>query len=391
MVEEIDGPTGLPIAVLQRWSLGCEGSTRNLADGTRHHDLTLIRVLEELESERVLAAAELLHRQVNSPYNRLNDKFTALFAGIDQAKEVFASRGGKPPDLRDRFAEALTAFRIYLNHIPPWLREQHGEHSAVEAAWKRACAEEYDRSFEYRLAYNLRNESDHRSNVIDVTFKARVTGPQSAVRQVTVSLNEEVLNRAASDQHWQARVREELRTHPRPIHADELMRSVYASLQRILAKTILAEREGIDSAISTVHTLTRNVDCDGTLVLMRYALAGPDWPRTTQELTIQPVPTGPVKVMEKALAEAAKILWPAFIMPISCAGPTLDLLALEPQLASNPAVLLVAVRLDPNVGHVALVRATSGALAKQAVIEAGLAIWPPGSGLRVGPPVRLKG
>jgi uncharacterized protein (DUF4415 family) len=385
MEEQIDKQTGLPIDLLGRWGVGCEGQAIDREDGTRQHDLTLVRLLEEDETDGVMAATALLHRQVNSPYNRLDEKFTAFFSGIDEAHDALSRRDGRPPPLQERFAEVLTAFRVYLNRTPSVLAELHGAKSAVERAFKSACTAEYDRLFDYRLAYNLRNESDHRTDVVDVSFKARVTGPQSSEQLVTITINNDVLDHAMTDDRWQARVRKELATHPRPISGEELLRALHTSVQRILAKTILAQRASIEAAIVTVRAVAGEIECDGERVLMRYGRPDPDFPGARQKLQMQPVQTRAADTLEKALEDSEKLLWEAFVMPLGCAGPALDIPALEPALGTNRSVSVVAVRVRPEAGAFAVVRAPSPEVARDAVIQAGMTLWPPGSGLRVGP------
>ncbi len=387
MAEPIDEPTGLPLALIEHWGLGCEGKPSDLADGTRQHDLTHARLLDADEEARILAGAALLHRLTNSPHNRLEDKFKAFFSVLEEAKEALSKRDAKPPDLREAFAETLTAFRVYLNHMPPWFREEHGKDSEVERVWKRACSEEYDRSFDYRVAYNLRNESDHRSDVVDVRLSARVTGPQSSERRVSITLRDDVLDRAIADGRWQARIRQELRTHPRPVIADDLLRSLYRSVDRILARTLLAQQQSIEDSIQTVRSAAASFECDGNPVLMRFSVGEEGWPRTTQSLKMQSLPIGAADILERALEDSASILWPTFAIRMACVGPVVNLHTVAPDLARCATVSLLQIATVSEREADVLLQAVSAEAAQQAVAQAVVATWPPGIGVIVGTPV----
>ena len=99
---------------------------------------------------------------------------------------------------------------------------------------------------EYRPAWNLRNETEHRTDVLRVTF-GKALGQPARVETV---ISDEVLNNALEESKWQARVRKELKERPRPIDAQDVLRVIRGCCQRIHFSALLAHRGRLSKLLS---------------------------------------------------------------------------------------------------------------------------------------------
>ncbi len=254
--------------------LGCEDPAGELPDGRRQHELTIKRVMTDEEWAAAQEVNGLLSSLVNTSYNRLMSRIEFFFAGIEEVLKVLNRREARSPDppLRERFSEALFALRTFQDHMPHDLRKLFGgDRAAAADVFQAACSTEYDRSFEYRLGHNLRNQAQHKQDVIEVKYHVSVVPPDGVERRVDTIVSEGLLDQAISGGgKWQARVREELKTRDRPIRADQLLRSLQVSAARIMASTMVARRDEIERAIAEVRKLATEADCTGHPALMHY-------------------------------------------------------------------------------------------------------------------------
>jgi hypothetical protein len=290
------------------WGIGCEEIPADLPDGRRRHGITMRRILNGAEVEAARSANDLLAEEINGPYGRLMDKFADLFEGIDATLRLTTPADRLAGDsLPERFNTVLHAFKTFLDHTPSSLRRRYGRGSAVEGVFVAACTEEYDTAFAYRLSYNLRNEAEHKRDVIDVSYGGRLTADGSVRRNVRMTIANAILDDPVLDR-WQPRVRLELRAHARPVSADELMRVLQISTARIFAKTLLAQRAGIETAIAAVRLLSAEADCKGRPVLIRYGPPDPSVPDATTTMHISPLQTEAADVVETALADSGRLL-----------------------------------------------------------------------------------
>jgi len=218
----------------------------------------------------------------------------------------------------------------------------------------------------YRLAYDLRNVSQHRSDVLHVSFGKRI----AEVARVEAAVSDRVLDDAIADTKWQAQVREELKTHPRPIDAANLLRVLRGCLQRIYFRTLLAQRTDIESAIRIVQELAERVECSGELALVAAGPPEPEIPAAKLTLKIEHLELEAARVLETALPEGERLVWPRFAIQVSPEWqepPATD--ALIGALADDKTVDL-AVLSVVDAGTFACVTAASAYAARSAVARA---------------------
>jgi len=208
----------------------------------------------------------------------------------------------------------------------------------------------------YRLAYDLRNVSQHRSDVLHVSFGKRI----AEVARVEAAVSDRVLDDAIADTKWQAQVREELKTHPRPIDAANLLRVLRGCLQRIYFRTLLAQRTDIESAIRIVQELAERVECSGELALVAAGPPEPEIPAAKLTLKIEHLELEAARVLETALFAIQ-------VSPEWQEPPATD--ALIGALADDKTVDL-AVLSVVDAGTFACVTAASAYAARSAVARA---------------------
>jgi hypothetical protein len=290
------------------WGIGCEEVPVDLPDGRRRHGITIRRVLTDTEVEVAQAANSLLAEQVNSPYARLMHQFGQLFDGVDATLRLTnAAERLEGDSLQQRFNNVLHAFKTFLDHTRSGLRRRYGKGSAVEDEFIAACAAEYDTTFEYRLCYNLRNEAEHKRDVVDVSFGGRLNQDGSVQRHVSMTLAKAIVEDPLL-KRWQAPVRRELRAHPQPIQADQLMQDLQLCIGRIFAKTLLAQRTGLEGAIASIRELSRQAECDGRPALIHYGPPDAGIPKATRMVQITPLQTEAGDVIERALADSEHLV-----------------------------------------------------------------------------------
>lgn len=296
--------------MIEVWGVACEEPPAALPEGNRQHGITIFKEFSEVESNQARAANELLGAQVHSPYSRLVAKFDALFEGIETTLQLRTAADRLPGEsLSERFNNVLHAFKIFLEHTPSDLRKRYGEGSVAETEFVAACTAEYDASFDYRLACNLRNEVEHKRDVVDVSYSAQRVSLDVVERHLNMTISDAILDDPVL-RGWQAPVRTELRAHSRPIVADAVMHSLRLSVGRILARTLLAQRVGIDAAIELVRDLAADANCVGRLSLVYYHAADPDVPDSRMTMQITPLQLDAATVIETALATSERLLNP---------------------------------------------------------------------------------
>jgi hypothetical protein len=327
-----------------------------------------------LTREEVAAAqkANELLRSItshDSPYARLESKLDGFDQGLaDAIRSMEEGPLVYPnPTIEDRFGNVLSAFTVFLNHMPNRLRTQFREDSPAVAAFEQACSQEYDRAFEYRLAYNLQNDYRHRGDVLHVTFGKGVGKPGRA----DAAISDEALDRALTDTKWQARVRKELESHARPILATDVLLVLRGCLQRVYLRTLLAERADIESAISTLQVLADRVECAGELALVKRGLPDPEWPTAEMTLTIENLDLKAARHLADLLPETERIVWPRFAIQVSpewLESPARD--ALLRALADDPTVHEAVISPVEKAGAFVGVTASTEYAAQSAVARA---------------------
>jgi hypothetical protein len=217
------------------------------------------------------------------------------------------------------------------------------------------------------LAYNLRNASDHRSDVLRVTYGARI----GMAPRVDASISDEVLDDALSETKWQARVRKELRTHPRPIQVANLLSVLRACVQRIYFQTLLAQRTDIESAIETLQALAEDVECAGELALVSPGPPDPTISQAGLTLTIERLELEGAAVVAAALPEGERLIWPHFAVQVSSEWlEKLATNALLGALADDRTVHSAFLSVVESVGTFVGVTAATAYAARSAVTRA---------------------
>jgi len=348
------------------WIVACLGPGTDTA-----HDLREVHALTSAEAAAALNANGMLHSitSPDSPYGRLESHLDAFDRGVADAINSMEKGPLVRPDppLNERFNNILNAFRVFLDHTPHRLRTQFGRQSATEEAFRTACSQEYDRAFEYRLAYNLRNASQHRSDVLQVTYGKRL----GSAPRVEATISDEVLDAALKDTKWQARVRTELKAYSRPIQAADLLLVLRGCVQRIFFRTLLAERSAIETAVHTIQALAEGVACAGELAFVASALPDSEIPAARVKLKIQRLELEAANTVAAALREGERLVWPRFAIQVSLEWletPATD--ALLSALADDLTVQSAVVSLVENVGAFVGVGAPSAYTARSAVARA---------------------
>lgn len=348
------------------WIVACLGSGTDTK-----HDIREVRSLTDSDATAARRANGVLRSitSPDSPYARLEARLDAFDQGVTDAINSMEQGPLVRPDppLSERFSDVLNAFRVFLDHTPHRLRTQFGKQSAAEEAFGKACNQEYDHAFEYRLAYNLRNASQHRGDVLDVTYEKQI-GMAARVRAV---ISDEVLDDALSDRKWQARVRNELKTHPRPIEAADLVLVLRGCLQRIFFRTVFAQRTDIESAIETIRGFAQDVECAGELALVAGGPPDPQVPGAQLTLHVQRLELEATRILAAALRDGERLVWPRFAVQVSpewLEEPATN--ALLGALADDRTVHSVVLSVVENGGTFVGVAAPTPYAARSAVARA---------------------
>jgi len=291
-----DGEPVLP------WIVAClsRGSTTD-------HEMNQVRSLTPDEAADALKANALLHAltTADSPYGRLEARLDQFDLGVSSARQSMEAGGLRTsPPLGERFGDVMSAFGRFINQSPHRLRAVFGRASAGERAFLAACKTEYDRAFEYRLAWNLRNETEHRTDVLRVTLGQALGQPA----RVDTVISDEVLNNALKDTKWQALVREDLKERTRPIDAHDVLRVIRGSCQRIHFSALLAHRGEIERALEIVRELAYAAKCDGQLALVSARPPDVSVPGSRLTMTIQYLETKAADILAAALTEGELLL-----------------------------------------------------------------------------------
>jgi len=241
------------------------------------------------------------------------------------------------PSVNQVFHDVLSAFAAFVNQMPHWLKTVFGDGSAAIDAFQSACSQEYDRAFEYRLLYNLQNESRHRTDVLHVEYKKALGEPG----RVEASISDQVLDHAIADTKWQARVRDEIATRSRPIDAPDLVAVIRGCVLRTYLVALFAERQAVEKAIGLIQDLANDIDCKGDIALVTRRAPAAGSPSSRLVLTIQNLELQAAAVLKKALTDAESVLWPRFAVQVS--NEWLE------QSASD--ALLRAIADDPAIGQ----------------------------------------
>jgi hypothetical protein len=254
------------------WELGCEEPPLLQPNGRLQHDIVGLRPLTHGELAEAERANELLSWLVNSPRDSAAKAIDEFFAGVAEAMDALITRSGKRPDpsLQERFGTALNQYKRFLDRTPKALRKHFGDASGADTAFTAACRTEYDSSFDYRLAYNLRNETEHSQDVLTVNFSVLVLPNGKVDRQVSTTVSDDVLDAALDSTRWQASVRRELRSRPRPIRGDSILKRLHTSIDTAFNQALLSQRTAIQGAVARIRALADEAACQGRPSLLRY-------------------------------------------------------------------------------------------------------------------------
>jgi hypothetical protein len=324
-----------------------------------------------------------------SPYGRLTARIDAFFEGVSKTAASMEEGGAlEPPDppLTERFGDALYAFRAFVDQTPHQLRKMFGRPCPSVDSFRKACSEEYDRVFEYRLLSNLRNTSQHQSDVLHVTLGKQLGKPP----RIVTDISDEVLDEAIHNTKWQARVRKELRIHSRPIDARDLLTVLRGCVQRIYFHALLSQRDEIEHALRTIGALADEVECEGELVLLTSGPPPSHIPSARLELKFTPLQLEAVKLLAKALPEGERLLWPRFAVQVSeewLQTPARE--ALLAALEADPTVEAVVFSLVEGAGVFVGVTSSTPYSASTAVARAVAGSGVSVADTRIGPPTAL--
>ncbi|HVC77534.1 MAG TPA: hypothetical protein VND96_13565 [Candidatus Micrarchaeaceae archaeon] len=316
--------------------------------------------------------------------NRLEQFDGALAAALNSMSAGVPAR----PDssLNQLFSDVLSAFAAFVNQTPHWLIKLFRGDTPSAEAFRSACRLEYDRAFEYRLAYNLQNETRHRADVLRVEYRKALGEPG----HVDVAIADEVLDHAIHDDKWQARVRREIETHNRPIEAADLLLVLRGCVQRIHLRSLLAERNTMDRAINLVQSMADGAQCVGELALVtrRPAPPGPSPSRLT--LKFQNLEIRAASHLREVLTEAERLVWPRFAVQVStewlersAADALLNVVASDPTIGT--ALISYVEPTGAFVGVTAANAYAAGSAVARAIVRSGVTVHDQ----RSGPPIPL--
>jgi hypothetical protein len=348
-----------------RWTVACISSGVDI-----DHDVKVLRSLTAAEATTARYSNELLasitsHESPHSRFESRMDQFDQAIADAITSMNDGVRYRPAPP-LTQLFSETLAAFNGFLNQMPHWLKKQFGVGSAAVAVFRRACTVEYDRAFEYRLAYNLQNETRHRTDVLHVTYGKRY----GASARVDAVVSDEILDHAINDNKWRALVRKELKSHARPIRAADLLVVLRGCVQRIYFQSLLAERPGIEEAIEIVKGLAKGVECAGDLALVAQGPPPPDLPSSKMTLRIQNLQLKAARLLQGALPQGERLNWPRFAIQVS--REWLEQSASESlmrALGDDPIIHMAVINLVEPAGAFVGVTAPSAYAARSAVVR----------------------
>lgn len=290
--------------------LACDEIHSDGAD-ERQHDFRLVRRLAASEMDQAHNAVQLLMDLIDGPYTALTKAIDDFFAERQRVLDRLTSGGrATRTELRERFADILSRFRVFLNRTEADLVRRYGRVSAQRKAFKDAIRTEYDASFAYRLIYNLRNESDHSQEVVGVSQGSGLQPDGTYDLRVTVR----VLDRALDTGDWKAAFKKELATAPRPIDATPLLEHVRNAAGRILVRTLLGQITQISAACALVQALAAEAACGPSARIVELAPQGSS--RTEMKITDLAQPLSACDALETALRAADRLTWSRWSVPV---------------------------------------------------------------------------
>lgn len=234
--------------------------------GNRRHDLTLTKQISEERAATINAAVKLLAELASGHHVAVVEEIDSLFSRIAELLHSHDFKAAaSTTNFRDHGGRILERFRVFLNRAEFDLKRQYGKESGQVQAFKDACAHEYDSSFEYRLAYSLRNESEHKQEVFDVVASASAER-EGSTRIIEVRIRDEVLDQSVKD--WKASVRKELLVVPRPIRAEPMLNLLRSAVLRIAACNLAARGRDIDEAKAVIHEAIVEAGSEGEPLLV---------------------------------------------------------------------------------------------------------------------------
>ncbi len=199
-----------------------------------------VRDLSDAERDALVAAADLIDRlTIKNPYfalERAHQRWADTFIrcrNAATAPTTLATERLLHHDLPSAVNGVLSEFRGFVDRVDRWIGDALGV--AARDAVRQQASAEYDASFDYRVASNLRNTAQHRASVVAVSLSSSEIAPGVVVDDLRVTVAP-----GAVDHKWQARVRAEVEARDgEPIDVVDMLKGVMRSCERIVARLLL--------------------------------------------------------------------------------------------------------------------------------------------------------
>lgn len=224
------------------------------------HTLAIVRPLDERENVRTYEAFKVLSALVgHSPLVDLE----AARADVENAYATAISlvEGGKGnhheaiKDLQREYAAWLGAFRSFIDRTLHWLTQKYGAGSDDVKRCKGFFSEEFDANLAYRLAYALRNVSDHQDVVLgDIQLGSRREGAD-VVHFLAARVDATAIAEKDTKKRIRAETRREMLALPDKIDGGRIVSGALQSCHRILARIIWHMKDELQDAVEIVRGL----------------------------------------------------------------------------------------------------------------------------------------
>jgi hypothetical protein len=274
--------------------------------------------LDQIEVNAINKANSALYlATISSPFSDFFEALKEYWTLLEEIDSIVArSPAGmvipRLPEISRRVAAVLSHFRSSLDQSDRRICDEFGEESPERDAFARQTRREYDRHVEYRLAYNLRNEVQHRQSLISGKSSSFRGADGNRDYSIEISISEDVLTSAMQPgSKWQAPVRRELNALARPVLVSDLLAQLELCCERIYAAIIISQEAKIRAAgqlVSNLHDEVKAKRPDGLPILASYPPGEFSQDRPRWNLSITPVRFDLIPVFEGNLTAGRALL-----------------------------------------------------------------------------------
>jgi hypothetical protein len=208
-------------------------------------------------------------------YLNLLERQAAVLANHVHLNEVM--RAQIVHNINRRLRSFFSEFRVFLDYTETKLKRRYGVDSEQAHAFKAACSRQFDRSFDYRFVYKLRNYALHVNLPLNAMSLASGEGEFDAEdpdthNRFAVKVDRDALLNDGFD--WGKHVRPGLESLPASFELNPIIKEAMFCLEKIHVELVCSKLAGEKRAAERIVDLAGQVTESGIPCVLR--VDGPD-------------------------------------------------------------------------------------------------------------------